>query len=146
MTARQFLQFLVLCAAALIGPAAHPQVDFSAPAYRDTDATVVASSSPDQVVIYHYDLTRSFFRASWMGRLVEDGSVKKFSISKADSGYLREGLNTFEVFADLDGDGQYTVGEPVGIARNVNVGWDMVPEVFSIFCSTTSLPAIRIMP
>ena len=105
------------------------EVDFSAPAYRDTDATVVASSSPDQVVIYHYDLTRSFFRASWMGRLVEDGSVKKFSISKADSGYLREGLNTFEVFADLDGDGQYTVGEPVGIARNVNVGWDMVPEV-----------------
>ena len=45
------------------------------------------------------------------------------SLSKPDSGYLKEGLNTFVAFADLNGDGLFTPGEPMGMVRNVDVGW-----------------------
>ena len=45
------------------------------------------------------------------------------SLSKPDSGHLKEGLTTFVAFADADGDGKYTPGEPMGMVRNVDVGW-----------------------
>ena len=105
------------------------QIDFSEETYRDTDATYVLAAGEQQRVIYHYDLTRAFWRVRWMGRLVEDGAVKAFSLSKADSGHLREGVNTFVAFADADGDGAYTPGELMGIARNVNIGFDTIPEL-----------------
>ena len=105
------------------------QIDFSEETYRDTDATYVLVAGEQQRVIYHYDLTRAFWRVRWMGRLVEDGAVKAFSLSKADSGHLREGVNTFIAFVDADGDGAYTPGELMGIARNVNIGFDTIPEL-----------------
>ncbi len=49
--------------------------------------------------------------------------------SSASKGHLREGLNTFLVFADLDDDGAFTPGEPFGFKRNVSVGWDKIPEL-----------------
>ena len=76
--------------------------------------------------VYHYDLTRAFWRVRWMSRLVDVGSVKQFSLCEADEGYLREGKNTFVAFADLNGNGELDVGEPSGFARNVNVGFDCV--------------------
>ena len=102
------------------------EVDFASPTYRNTDATRVLESGDNQEVIYHYDLTRAFWRVRWMARLVEVGSVKKFSLCEAEEGYLREGKNTFVAFADLNGNGELDVGEPSGFARDVNVGFDCV--------------------
>ena len=53
MTARQFLQFLVLCAAALIGPAAHPQVDFSAPGGFHPHAFTLELTAADGLAIHY---------------------------------------------------------------------------------------------
>ncbi len=39
-------------------------------------------------------------------------------------GHVKEGRNTFISFADLDGNGDYTAGEPFGVAPNVDVGWN----------------------
>ena len=76
------------------------------------------------------DTTRSYVRAVWESRYVPEDGGWSFVLSKADSGHVREGLNTFMVFCDTDGNGEYTVGEPLGIVRDVNVGWDATPEVF----------------
>ena len=65
-------------------------VDFSDSIYRNTDFRHVISSG-NQTTIYHYNLTRAFWRVRSMNRLSEDGAVKTFSMSKADSGYLHEG-------------------------------------------------------
>ena len=46
------------------------------------------------------------------------------SVSSLSGGYVREGLNTFVAFVDSDGNGEYTPGEPFGVARDVDVGWD----------------------
>ena len=41
----------------------------------------------------------------------------------ASSGYLREGKNIVSAFFDLNGDGNWTAGEPYGVAPVVDVGW-----------------------
>ena len=105
------------------------EIDFSHPTYRQTDATYSLKAGKDQDVIYHYDLTRAFWRVSWMGRLAEEGNTKSFSLSEASEGYLREGRNTFLAFADLDGNGELTPGEPSGFVRDVDVGWDHIPNL-----------------
>ena len=48
------------------------------------------------------------------------------SVSSLSGGYVREGLNTFMAFVDLDGgtDGEWDPGEPFGVVRDVDVGWD----------------------
>lgn len=46
-----------------------------------------------------------------------------FELTKPDSGYLKGGVNALVAFIDLDGSGVYTPGEPMGLARNVEVGW-----------------------
>lgn len=45
------------------------------------------------------------------------------SLSNPVSGYLKEGLTTFVAFVDLNSDNTYTPGEPMGMVRNVDVGW-----------------------
>ena len=51
------------------------------------------------------------------------------SLGEPDTGSLREGATAFVAYFDLDGDGAYTPGEPVGFAKNVQIGWDQVPEL-----------------
>ena len=46
-----------------------------------------------------------------------------FSEETPSDGYVREGRNKFIAFADTDGDGKYTVGEPFGFVGDVEVGW-----------------------
>ena len=53
---------------------------------------------------------------------MQDQNLKLYLNTPA-SGYVREGINTLEVFYDLDSDGEYTPGEPMAVANNVNVGW-----------------------
>ena len=42
---------------------------------------------------------------------------------KKSRGHVRSGKNTFFCFSDEDGDGVYTPGEPFGVVRGVDVGW-----------------------
>ena len=55
------------------------------------------------------------------------GLPRHLYLGIADAGYVREGLNDIEVFADIDGNGQYDVGEPYGVATDVDVTWKDVP-------------------
>jgi len=51
------------------------------------------------------------------------GTPRKLYLGQSDAGHVREGLNTVIVFADLDGDGAYTAGEPYGCVTGVDVSW-----------------------
>ena len=44
-------------------------------------------------------------------------------MSDPETGRVKEGLNTIEVFLDLDNDGVWDAGEPFGVVKNVNIGW-----------------------
>ena len=70
------------------------------------------------------NLEQSYVKIVWQSKRLADESKWSFALSRANSGYLREGLNTFVAFVDLDGNGEYTDGEPMGVTRNVNVGWN----------------------
>ena len=58
------------------------------------------------------------------------------SFTSMSKGYVREGLNSFVVYADQNGDGDYTPGEPFGFVRDVDVGWQGAK--FSVELSETS--------
>ena len=110
--------------------------------YRTGDVTIdftklqdswYGISVGDNEVAY-LDLRRAFVRVNWMSRVVTKGNVKEFHLSLPDEdastlGFLREGKTTFVVFADANGNGQCDAGEPYGFVRDVDVGWDEVPEV-----------------
>ncbi len=68
------------------------------------------------------DLDDMVFKARYSYQFGEKWP-KTVWISEPSDGWVREGINTVEAFIDLDGNGDYTAGEPYGVARNVNVGW-----------------------
>ena len=88
------------------------------------------------------DVSRSFVRIEWRGQVVASENTWNATLAQADDGHLREGVNTFEVFLDLNGDGLWTPGEPYGVASDVDVGWssatfaleltDVAPQMFRI--------------
>ena len=45
-------------------------------------------------------------------------------LSNATEGYVKEGKNTIAAFVDLDGNGEYSAGEPYGVATDVEFGYD----------------------
>ncbi len=51
------------------------------------------------------------------------GLPRKLYLGQADEGHVREGRNTVIAFADLNGDGVYTAGEPYGCVTDVDVSW-----------------------
>lgn len=59
-------------------------------------------------------------------------------VSEATTGRVKEGLNTIEVWIDLNADGVYTPGEPYGVVRNVNVGWHKTAETVIELKDTSS--------
>ena len=69
-----------------------------------------------------------------------------FSLAKADEGYVREGKNTFLVFADVNGNGEYDVTEPFGFVRGVDVSWDQVPSltVEMTDAAPSGLPRVKV--
>ena len=44
-------------------------------------------------------------------------------LGETDKGFVKEGKNTIIAFYDLDSNGKYTPGEPMGVAAGVDVGW-----------------------
>jgi len=61
--------------------------------------------------------------------LQESNGYMTFSVKTPAAGALREGSNHFMIFADVDGSGTFEPGEPMGIVRNVEVGWANRPSV-----------------
>ncbi len=51
------------------------------------------------------------------------GLPRQLYLGEATVGHVREGKNMIIAFADLDGDGEYSAGEPYGVVRNVEVSW-----------------------
>ena len=101
-------------------------IDFSkVPRYLyHNDGGTWSYSQPSPSNAYtRVDVSSSYVKIGWEGRRVSNESQWEFVLSNADVGHVREGLNTFTAFADLNGDGVYTAGEPFGVARNVEVGW-----------------------
>ena len=79
-----------------------------------------------------YNLQKSFVRVNWQSKLITGGNANTYYLAEADKpsasnnslGHVKEGRNTFVAFYDLNADGQYTAGEPYGIATDVDVGWN----------------------
>lgn len=72
----------------------------------------------------------SFSMAQSVLRITYDSVVPKLQSNKLNlylgepqTGYVKEGPNVIVAFYDLDGDGKYTAGEPMGCAMDVDVGW-----------------------
>ena len=68
------------------------------------------------------------FRVDWTYRIGENWP-QAIWVSEATKGRVREGVNTVEAFIDLDGNGQFTEGEPYGMLQNVMIGWHKTPEL-----------------
>ena len=69
------------------------------------------------------NLKQSYVMVEWKSLRIPGESQWNFTLSLADAGHVREGLNTFVAFVDLNGDGSWSPGEPMGVAPHVNVGW-----------------------
>ena len=77
------------------------------------------------------ELSRSYVRIDWSSKQTSTGYPKTFYLADAEvnsalnpsRGHLCEGENWFEAFVDMDGDGQYSAGEPYGFKRGVDIGW-----------------------
>ena len=106
------------------------KIDFTSPSLSKTEFTSTSPTGEGTYDRHHYNLVRSYWRISWVSRLVSGGKVKEFTLQKPDNlsaesfGHLAEGLNTFIAFADDNGNGEWDAGEPFGLVRNVDIGWD----------------------
>ncbi len=69
------------------------------------------------------DLSKSYMKVTWDSIRVAGESEWEYSLSEADSGHVREGKNTFVAFVDLDSNGVWSDGEPMGVVSGVDVGW-----------------------
>ena len=95
-----------------------------------------------------YNLQKSYIRVNWRSVLVTGGSVNTYYLADADvrsdsnnsRGHIKQGLNTFEAFYDLDGNGMYTPGEPYGFVRDVDVGWNYAKTMIELTDTTAVAP------
>ena len=79
-----------------------------------------------------YNLQKSYVRVNWQSKLLAGGRINTYYLAEADVpgadnnslGHVKQGLNTLIAFYDLDADGKYTPGEPYGMVRDVDVGWN----------------------
>ena len=120
-------------------------VDFSQ--FLDRDYRLLSGqSSPDDYTITHLDLFMSYVKVTYRSRLVGAGNVQKFVLgtaepaSDASRGHLRQGLNTFVVFADLNRNGEYDPGEPFGMKENVQVGFEGTQVAVSLSSTSPVIP------
>ncbi len=69
-----------------------------------------------------YDLSDSFIRLAWTYRIGMEWPQALY-FSKPSVGRLTEGLHTIEAFVDIDGNNEWTPGEPYGVTPDVDIGW-----------------------
>ena len=92
----------------------------------------ISGQAADPNYMSIYTTESCYIRVNWLSKPIASGKGGTYYLSDADEpsaannsiGRVREGTNTFVAFADLDGDGEYTAGEPYGVAFDVDVGWD----------------------
>ena len=87
-------------------------------------------------------LPQHFFRIAYQAKIpAEQTKCLNISLATPDKGSLTEGTASFVAFIDIDGNGEFTPGvEPIGIAKDVAIGWDQVPSL-SIEMTDTSVAA-----
>lgn len=94
------------------------------------------------------DLAQCFVKVEWSSKAATDGATVKCQLSSAEpmssatGGHVREGRNTFVVFMDENGDGEWTPGEPYGVASDVDVGWNHADVKVEL--TDTSAQTVRI--
>ena len=72
------------------------------------------------------------------------GLPRELYLGAADKGHVKEGKNTIVAWADLDGDGAWTVGEPYGIARGVDVSWKGTSVEIELTDTSAILPRVNL--
>ncbi len=95
------------------------------------DITATGSTASGNIITL-YNHMKSYVKVEWQAKANAVGASATYYLADADepsetnnsSGHLCEGKNTFVAFWDIDGNGHYTAGEPYGVARNVDVGWN----------------------
>ena len=97
------------------------------------DGNVAGGAAEEgQQLVSIYELDQSYIRVKWNAKTITGGTKATYYLADADErstdnnslGHLKEGRNTFIAFYDLDEDGKYTAGEPYGVQRDVDVGWN----------------------
>ena len=73
---------------------------------------------------------------------INPGQSNTFTLVTPDSGWIREGINNFYVFADLNGDGKWNRGEPAGIPdqHDVDIGFDQVNKPLHVTLTEQAPP------
>lgn len=125
-------------------------IDFSKMA---EDTTIVKSEREGNIYVTHTYLMHfesCSILVKWNSMLPKQGfpmtlyltDPEDVSSKHASRGRLREGKTIFEAFLDVDGDGEWSAGEPYGVATGVDVGWsgtaatieltDTAPQMFRI--------------
>ena len=100
-------------------------IDFAAlPKYRFETGDSYTFYQPATNTYIRSNLSQSYMKICWQSKRLADESKWEFALSRATVGHIREGKNTFVAFADIDGNGVYTPGEPLGVTRNVDVKWN----------------------
>ncbi len=114
----------------------------------DLDLSLLAgatgnAAAEDESEVVHIENSRIRF-AYKVNRSV--GLPRTVHLEGAVSGYLREGTNYFRAFADIDGDGSWTPGEPYGCATpyGYDVSWRETTLSVSLSDTSPSLPRFDI--
>ena len=98
----------------------------------------------EKVIASGVDLEDMMFVARYYYR-IGDEWPQTLWMSHPEEGFVKEGLNTIEAFFDLDNNGTYTVGEPYGVVKGVDVGWHKTQEIVIELKDTSSvLPRINL--
>ena len=76
------------------------------------------------------DLRQYIYRLRYYSR-TPTMQTKRLTVSLANTakGALKEGMASFVAFSDVNGDGVYTPGEPIGFVKDVEIGWDKVTDL-----------------
>ncbi|MEG2062854.1 MAG: LamG domain-containing protein [Kiritimatiellia bacterium] len=70
------------------------------------------------------------------------GFPASYTMATPSAGHLREGINNFFVFMDLNGDGQWNEGEPAGVPdqHDVDIGWHKLDQVLHVTLTKRAPP------
>ena len=138
---------LDLSAAALTRSVYASVVNATANSVNDaTDSNIISKYSNCEKL----NLADSYVKVEWISTTVGTSVDGVYYLGDADAvtsakparGYVREGATRFVVFADIDGNGEYTAGEPFGFVKGVDVGWQSAK--FDIELTDTSPVFARI--